>query len=107
MKMPNRCFWGADDPEVAITYSTYDRCRVQLKARHVADAIRIMYENTEMQRPITWLACCEQACANSYHQKKRGRTIADWYLELHQTALCSSVGQTTAICGHYGQITYV
>ena len=76
---------GADDPEITSTYSDYDRRRVQLKARHVADAIRIMYEKTETQTPITWLACCEQACANSYHQIKRGRTVADWYLELHQT----------------------
>jgi hypothetical protein len=77
---------GADDPEIATTYSAYDRRRVQLKARHVADAIRIMYENTETQTPITWLACCEQACANNYHQIKRGRTVADWYLELHHTS---------------------
>jgi hypothetical protein len=77
---------GADDIEIASTYSTYDRRRVQLKARHVADAVRIMYENTATQTPITWLGCCEQACANNYNQIKRGRTVADWYLELHQTS---------------------
>jgi hypothetical protein len=59
---------------------------VQLKDHHIADAIKIMYENTEMQTPITWLGCCEQACANNYNQIKHGRTIADWYLELHQTS---------------------
>jgi hypothetical protein len=82
---PASLLLGAEDAEVASTYSAYDCKRVLLKARHVADAIRIMYEKTETRTPITWLACCEQACANSYYQIKRGRTVADWYLELHQT----------------------
>ena len=78
---------GADDEEnIASTYSLYDRISALLKVHHVDNAIQIMYENAQTQMPITSSGCCKQACANNYNIIKCGCTIADWYLELHQTS---------------------
>jgi hypothetical protein len=52
---------GASDTEIAITYSEFERSNALLKARHVADALIVLYKATKEQKPITWLGACERS----------------------------------------------
>jgi hypothetical protein len=74
---------GAEDPEIAATYTESDRLFVLEKARHLHDALRVMVASTEEKRPITWLRCCELSAESHFHQYT-GRTIMKWYLQLHE-----------------------
>jgi hypothetical protein len=74
---------GAEDPEVAATYTQKDKEYVLEKARHVADAVRILFTMTLENTPITWLECCEKAAETNY-SKYEGRSVANWYLQLHE-----------------------
>jgi hypothetical protein len=74
---------GAEDPEIAATYTESDRLFVLEKARHLYDALRIMITSTEEGIPITWLGCCELSAGSHFHQFT-GRTIMKWYLQLHE-----------------------
>ena len=74
---------GAEDPEVAATYTESDRLFVLEKARHLHDALRIMVTNTEEKKSITWLQCCELS-AEFHFKQYTGRTLMKWYLQLHE-----------------------
>jgi hypothetical protein len=74
---------GAEDPEIAATYTESDRLFVLDKARHLHDALHRMVTNTEENKSITWLRCCELS-AESHFDQYTGRTIMKWYLQLHE-----------------------
>jgi hypothetical protein len=77
---------GAEDPEIAATYTDSDRLFVLEKARHLHDALRIMITYTDETICITWLRCCELS-AESHFDQYTGRTIMKWYLQLHERQL--------------------
>jgi hypothetical protein len=75
---------GAEDPEIAATYTgSGDKLFVLDKARHLHDALCIMINNTEENKSITWLQCCELSAELNFNQYT-GRTIMKWYLQLHE-----------------------
>ena len=74
---------GAKDPEIAATYTDSDKLFVLDKPRHVHDALCIMINNTEENKSITWLRCCELSAELNFNQYT-GRTIMKWYLQLHE-----------------------
>jgi hypothetical protein len=74
---------GAEDPEIAATYTDSDTLFVLEKARHLYDALRIMITYTEEIVSITWLRCCELSAESHFHQYT-GRTVMKWYLQLHE-----------------------
>jgi hypothetical protein len=74
---------GAEDPEIAATYTDSDKLFVLDKARHLHDALRIMSTNMEENKSIKWLRCCELPAELHFHQYK-ARTIMKWYLQLHE-----------------------
>ena len=78
---------GSDDPEIATSFSTYEIQHVTIKARHIVDALRSMINATNMSMPITWIQCCENAMITNYKQIQCARTVADWYIQLHETKL--------------------
>ncbi len=61
---------GAEDPEIAATYTESDRLFVLEKARHLHDTLCVMVASTEEKRPITWLRCCELSAELHFHQYK-------------------------------------
>jgi hypothetical protein len=82
---------GAEDPEIAATYTESDKLFVLDKARHLHAALRIMVMNTEENRPITWHRCCELSSELHFNQYT-GRTIMKWYLQLHERPASSKNG---------------
>jgi hypothetical protein len=74
---------GAEDVEIAATYTDSDRLFVLDKARHLHDALRMMITYVEERVSITWLRCCELS-AESHFNQYTGRTIMKWYLQLHE-----------------------
>ena len=78
---------GADDPEILASYSSYDKLHVATKARHITDALLTLSEAHQNSECITWIECCEKAVNKNYNQISRARTVADWYLELHEYQL--------------------
>jgi hypothetical protein len=74
---------GAEDPEIAATYTDSDKLFVLDKARHIHDALCIMVNYTEANKCITWLRCCELSAEMNFNQYT-GRTIMKWYLQLHK-----------------------
>ena len=76
---------GSDDSEILKTFSLYDKRHIEMKARHVADALQALLSCTEKNIATTWIRCCEISVKKNYNQVKRARTIADWYLDLHKT----------------------
>ena len=74
---------GAEDPEIAATYTDSDQAFVLDKAMHLHSALRIMVTTTDENKPITWLQCCELA-ADLHFKQYTGRTIMKWYLQLHE-----------------------
>jgi hypothetical protein len=74
---------GAEDPEIAATYTDSDKLFVLDKARHIHDALCIMVNYTEANKCITWLRCCELSAEMNFNQYT-GRTIMKWYLQLHE-----------------------
>jgi hypothetical protein len=52
---------GADDDEVAATYSEYDREHVIEKARSLANALQVMYDKRKKSETGTWQQACEIA----------------------------------------------
>ena len=75
---------GSDDVEIVSTFSIHDINQVRVKARHICDALTILVAAVNTESPISWLKCCELATIKNYNIVKRARTIADWYLQLHQ-----------------------
>ena len=75
---------GADDPEILASYSSYDKLNVTTKARHITDALLALSEAHQNSECITWVECCEIAVTKNYNQINRARTVADWYLQLHE-----------------------
>ena len=80
-----KLLFGSEDDEVLVTSSPYDRAHATLKATHIADALKTLIQNTFDEKAITWLECCELAVNKNYNKIKRARTVADWYLQLHET----------------------
>ena len=75
---------GADDPEILATYSLYDKQHVTTKARHITDALVSLSDAHQGGRSTTWIQCCEAAVQKNYNEIKSARTVADWYLQLHE-----------------------
>ena len=75
---------GADDPEVALSTSDFDREHVVKKTRHVIDALSVMLNSTSERSPITWKEACIQAVEENY-SNICFRTVMRWYLDLHTT----------------------
>jgi hypothetical protein len=74
----------AEYPEIAATYTgSGDILFVSDKARHVHNALCIMVNNTEENKSITWLRCCELSAESNFNQYT-GITIMKWYLQLHE-----------------------
>jgi hypothetical protein len=73
---------GAQDTEVAETYSEYDREHALKKARCIANALRVLCERTKKNEPCTWQQACEVAATQAC-TKTQSRTIQNWYRELH------------------------
>jgi hypothetical protein len=61
---------GVEDPEITATYTdSGDKLFVLDKARHLHGALCIMVNNTEENKSITWLRCCELLSAEfNFHQ---------------------------------------
>ena len=76
---------GSDDQEIVQSFTPFDKRHVALKARHIADALQIMIDTYENETPVRWLKCCEIATETNYKVVKQGRTVANWYLQLHET----------------------
>ena len=76
---------GAENDEILSSFSTFDRNNARMKAIHIADALQSLIRFTEENKAVTWIKCCEIAIEKNYKKIKRARTIADWYLQLHQT----------------------
>ena len=76
---------GSEDPEILVSYSPYDRQHATLKTRHITDALSILHDSTANNLPVTWIQCCKHACEKNYNVIQRARTIADWYLQFHET----------------------
>jgi hypothetical protein len=74
---------GAQDLEIAATYTNSDRWFVLDKANHLHDALHIMITYMEETVSITWLWCCKLSAESHFHQYT-GRTIMKWYLQLHE-----------------------
>ena len=70
---------GSEDLEVLKIFSSFDKQRVTLKARHIADALQSLVGNTAKGKATTWIQCCERAIEQNYFQIKRARNVADWY----------------------------
>lgn len=75
---------GSEDSEIMKSFSPFDRRHVQLKARHISDALQVMVNSYENDTPMTWLRCCIIATEMNYKVVKRGKTVAEWYLQLHR-----------------------
>ena len=54
------------------------------KAKHITDALLALSEAHQNCECITWVECCEVAVTKNYNQINRARTVADWYLQLHE-----------------------
>lgn len=76
---------GSDDQEIVQSFTPFDKKHVALKARHIADALQIMIDACENETPVRWIQCCEIATEKNYKVVKQGRTVANWYLQLHET----------------------
>jgi hypothetical protein len=72
---------GADDPEVAATFSEYERDHVIEKARCILNALQVLYDKTAKGEPCTWQKACKMLATISC--KTHWKTIQGWYLELH------------------------
>ena len=86
----DRLLLGSQDPEILKSFSPYDKQHTTIKARHIADALSIMVIKSTNEIAITWIQCCERATERNYKIVKRARTVADWYLQLHQYELLQS-----------------
>ena len=76
---------GSEDLEVLKTFSSFDKQRVTLKARHIADALQSLVGNTAKGKATMWIQCCERAIEQNCFQIKQARTVADWYLDIHKS----------------------
>ena len=75
---------GSDDDEIALSFSPYEKKHVRLKAIHIADAIKNLAHHTACEKEITWIQCCQLAVDKNYGVIKFARTVASWYLHLHE-----------------------
>jgi hypothetical protein len=73
---------GADDEEVAATYSEYDRDHTIEKAQCIANALQVMCDRTKNGQTCTWQQACEITSRISC-KGTHWKTIQLWYLELH------------------------
>jgi hypothetical protein len=73
---------GADDVEVAATYTDFDRRHVMEKANCVLNAVFIMQNKTAHGEVCSWEDSCKQAAEMS-SKNVHWRTVQTWYLELH------------------------
>jgi hypothetical protein len=73
---------GADDDEVAVTYSEYDREHAIEKARYLANALQVMYDKKKSETAGTWQQACEIASRITC-KATHWKTAQLWYSELH------------------------
>ena len=76
---------GSDDDEILKTFSPYDKSHVRIKTLHIIDALQYLIDCTIKEKAITWDQCCEVAIQKNYYKIKSSRTVAGWYLDLHNT----------------------
>lgn len=75
---------GGDDEEIVAGFSDFDRRHAIEKARHVCDALKYMFGQIANKKLCTWAEACDEAASMNYHTKT-GRTVQNWYCELHAT----------------------
>ena len=75
---------GSEDSEIALSFSPYEKQHVYRKAIHVADALKYLVHYAGCDEAITWIQCCELAVDKNYNVIKMARTVANWYLQLHE-----------------------
>ena len=88
---------GSEDEETRALLSLYDKKPTTFKARHLFDALCFNEYATENYIKTTWLEYCEKAVEIKFPNIKRGRTICNWYLDIHASTKlqfhCSTRGR--------------
>ena len=57
---------------------------VHCKCIHITDALNMFVLYTVKEEAITWIECCQLAIDKNYGIIKFVRTVASWYLQLHE-----------------------
>ena len=74
---------GGYDPEIANSLTPFDRDHALMKARHVAAALQVQCEAVDKNISMTWYNACSEGAQQMMNNIK-GRTVAQWYRDMHQ-----------------------
>jgi hypothetical protein len=73
---------GADDTEMATSYTAYDKAYVVEKACAIIAAVSHRYTETYKGNPCTWQESCK-VVGNKPGRNVHSKTVESWYAELH------------------------